>query len=177
MRYTWRRWLLKAASWSAGLGLLALVAVEAWRLGLGGGLDVEGLTPLTAFCVGAAFGFGPATLDELVQSRYARNQEHVHGRRARLRPVLIAAGLVTLVLLALVAPRGISAALGETGVQATLQTGRSWTEQRLEDLGNAMDRLIDQATVRYYERPAGTVGGTPAPEGPGIKLPKVLGGG
>ena len=175
LRYSLARWLPKLAAWSVGLGVLAALIVEAWRLGLGGGLQIEGLTLAKAFVIGAAIGFAPATLDEMVHSRHARDQEYVHGRQSSRRPILIAAGLVGLLLIALLAPRAVTPLLNESGVQAGLQTGRSWTLQQLDEFGNRMNGLIDRATVRYYNKPAGVIGGTPTPEGPGLELPNVLG--
>jgi hypothetical protein len=110
----------------------------------------------------------------LAQSGHARDPEYVRGRRSIRRPALIGAGLVALLLVAIMAPRVINSAMSETGVQSTMRTGAGWAEERLNDLGSALDGLIERATLRYYDRPAGVVGGTPAPEGPGLRLPKVL---
>lgn len=170
------RWLVKALAWSAGLGLLAALIVQAWRLGLGGGLEFEGLTLLAAAVGGAAFGFLPATLDELAHSRHARNQDYVHGRRSSRRPVILAAGAAALLLIALLAPRVLVAAVNRTEVQATIRPATSWIETRLETWGAALDRFINDLTLRYYDKPAGSVGGAPIPEGGGIRLPKFLGG-
>jgi hypothetical protein len=175
MRYALRRWLLKALAWSVTLGAVAAIVAQAWQLGLGGGLSFVGLTLAAAGVAGAAFGFGPATLDELAHSGHARDAEYVHGRTSIRRPVFVGAGVVAVLLVALLTPRLVAGVLSETNAQSTLRTGSSWVEQRLEGLGNAIDRLIQDATLRYYDRPAG---GTTAPgaERPGIKLPKILGG-
>lgn len=172
-RYALARWAGKVAAWSVGLGVLAAIIVQAWRLGLGGGLDLPGLTLAAAAAVGAAFGFAPATLDELAHSRHARNQEYVYGRRSGRRRALLWGGAVVLLLVALLAPRVIATTLNRAEIQAGLQTGQGWVEVQLEELGNAMDRLWDQLQLRYYGQPAGT---TTEPKEPPIKLPKVLGG-
>ena len=172
-RYALARWAGKVAAWSVGLGALAAIIVLAWRLGLGGGLDLPGLTLAAAAATGAAFGIAPATLDELAHSRHARNQEYVHGRRSGRRRALLWGGALVLLLVALLAPRVIATTLNRSEIQAAVQTGQGWVEAQIEELGDAMDRLWDQLQMRYYGQPAG---GTADPTEPSIKLPKVLGG-
>ncbi len=104
------RWLLKVLAWSAGLALLAAVIMEAWRLGLGGGLEFEGVSLAAAAAAGAAFGFAAATLDELAHSRHASDPGYVHGKRSSRRPVLFAVAGIVLVLAALLTPRVIATA-------------------------------------------------------------------
>lgn len=169
-RYALPRWLLKTALWGAGLGVLAAVVVQAWRLGLGGGLEFEGLSLLAAAVAGASFGVLFATLDELARGRHERDEGYVRGRRSVRRPVLLAAAGIMLLLAAMLAPRVITTAMNRAEVQATAAPARNWVEARWNEFNQSMDRLVYNLTLRYYQKEPGVVG-APTP-GPLIKIPE-----
>jgi hypothetical protein len=172
-RYALGRWTLKAAAWGVALAVLFAAIVEAWRLGLGGGLSLPGLTLPAAAAVGVAFGFGPATLDELAQGRHARDQGYVHGRPSDRRRALLWGGAVVLLLVSLMAPRVITATVRRAEIQAALQPARAWLLGTLENLGDGLDKFVDELELRYYSKPAGETSGSKEPL---IQLPKALGG-
>jgi hypothetical protein len=174
--YALARWLLKGLAWCISLGVVAVIVVNAWRLGLGGGLAFEGLSLAAAALAGAALGFIPATLDELAHSRHAVDQEYVMGRRSSRRPILWAAGGLSLLLIALLAPRVITTTVNRSEVQAMTAPAKSWVEARMSELEDTLDGLTRDLTLRYYNKPAGGVGPTPTPVVSGSELLKTLSG-
>ena len=166
------RWLLKVLAWSAGLALLAAVIMEAWRLGLGGGLEFEGVSLAAAAAAGAAFGFAAATLDELAHSRHASDPGYVHGKRSSRRPVLFAVAGIVLVLAALLTPRVIATAgEPERGAGARRRPARNWAEARWNELDDVDGQADPQPDAQYDEKEPRGRRASPTP-GRLIKLPE-----
>jgi hypothetical protein len=153
--YALKRWAARSLLWASGMALLSILLVLAWRAGLGGGLDLPGLTLVAAAAVAAAFGVIPATIDELSNSRHAVEPGYVRGRLSRRRQVTLAAAVVVFALVALLAPRFITPAAQEIRSGEAFAPAREWAAQRWQELNVSMDRFVDQVTLRYYERPAG----------------------
>lgn len=173
--YAAARWTAKAAAWSAALAVVAVVIFQAWRLGLGGGLELPGISPAIAALAGATLGFVPATLDELAQSRRARNPSFVQGSRMSRRGFVVAGAALALLIVVMLAPRAVTVLADDGAVQAKVDPARTWVEARWNEFDLSTTRAMNDFMLRYYSKP-GQVAGAATPEPQGFKLPAFLGG-
>jgi hypothetical protein len=151
--YATGRWLFRILVWAVSLGLAG--AAVLWAVVQVLGRDAAPLSPAmfrTLLLVPVIFAILPATTGEI---RAGRENQETSLRAVRwsfCRPFLLPLGAFALALaVALAAPRlrPLVQRVDWAGVGAA---ARTWTAQRLDQLGRTIDGWIDELYLRYYDR-------------------------
>jgi hypothetical protein len=153
-RYASLRWIGRAAGWSLTLGAISALVVWAWQSGLGGNVNIPGLTPLRGFLFGAAFGILPSSLGETAAAQKVERSDLVRGRRSLVRPILGAITGLVMVVALLLAPRYLAPVVSQIDPVAVTAPARGWLAERWQELNVGADQALQKVMLRVYDRRA-----------------------
>ena len=172
--YALRRWLRRDATWLLILGGTSGILVWSWTQGLGAGFGWSRSTALQAALIGAALSFLPMVHNEMAHNRLAADPRYVMGRHSTRRLAVVATTVAAVLTLALLAPAALAPLLKHVQVGPVVASAESSMKDGLGSLDAAVDKTIDGAMLKYYDRAAPKAtkpadAAQPAPRG----LPRV----
>jgi hypothetical protein len=165
--YALVRWLGRLLVWAAALCLLAAAAHEGWRWA--GPALVPGVAPAGSggvLLLAAALAIVPATLGEAGAGHRARNSHGGLGGRSALRPLLLAAAGVALVLLVVAGAFLVGPTMERLEAGGQIDAAQAWVMARWTWLETRVAEAMDQLLIRYHDRRAPLApvpGPTPSP--------------
>jgi hypothetical protein len=149
------RWLLRALIWGATFTVLVAIGLVTWRVAYPGG-HVPFYAPSRAalWFSALALSIFPAALGEMWSFHATR------GRTVRLsQQPLLRAGLLVLIagilaVILLVGIRLVGPTIERVDVDRALQTTESFVDEQWVRFEGSMNRLVDDLTIRFYDRRA-----------------------
>jgi hypothetical protein len=150
--YAMRRWWARIGVWAVSLGLMGAASRWAWR-GLGAA-EAATVPPMVAWVMvmgPVALAILPATLGEIRSGRDMRDTSLRAIRWSFLRPLLLPAGATVLALvLRLSAPR-LRPVWQQVDLRAAISAASRWIADRMAQLEQGIQEVIDELYLRYYE--------------------------
>jgi hypothetical protein len=173
--YALRRWLHRGAAWFIILGGMTSLLVWSWTTGLGAGFGWSRITTLQAAMVAAAASCLPTVFYELAHNRQAADPRYVMGRQSPRRVAIVATTVAAALTLGLLAPAALAPLAQHHQVGPIVASAEDSMNQGLGSVDAAVDKTIDGAMLKLYDRAAPkeqSTGATQQPQ-PRLRLPRL----
>lgn len=153
--YALGRWLVRTLAWAVALTLLAVAGYWAWgRLAPGPGTGSSGPRAISIVLLPPALAILPAVVGEIGSARQVRDTAARAPERSWLRPLLLAALGVALVLVLVAGALAVGPVWDQASADGTLSSAEGWAVEQWTRLEAGVDDLADQLVLRYYDRRA-----------------------